>query len=432
MKSVKKRFSNFSRSAHCESYAVRPSKETELSRVFHTFPGKKILARGNGLSYSDCCLLNKGLMIDTQYFDHLLEFNAENGILACQGATTFKDLFLVDPSFIPPVIPGTLHATVAGGIANDVHGKNNHKAKCFGHHIAWLELQVGEKTYLCSPTQHQDLFRATIGGVGLTGIIKRVGIRMQRQTAWVEKKTQAFKNIEHLLQAMQNKGIHYDYQVAWLDLLNQPKALLTLANHISCNQAVIENASQPINVPKLPFRIITPWMIKQFNHLYFNFSRKTAKIMPLWQFNNPLDSIGHWNNVYGSRGLLQFQAVFPTQSACNTLEKLISLMQSHHARPILCVLKYFTQSGKGMLSFVEPGFTLAVDFINTPRARQAIMAINQIVAETGGKVYLAKDLLLNPQQFSKMYANCQNFFDILRQYQSPMYSDLAKRLEFSI
>ena len=432
MKSVKKRFSNFSQSAHCEAYAVRPSRETELSDVFHAFPEKKLLARGQGLSYSDCCLLDEQVLIDTQNLNHLLEFNAENGILVCQGAATFKDLLLVDPNFIPPVIPGTLHATVAGGVANDVHGKNNHKAQSFGHHIAWLELQISEKCYHCSPTHHQDLFWATIGGVGLTGIIKRVGIRMQQKTPWVEKKTQAFQSLQHLLQAMQEQGIHYDYQVAWLDLLNQPNALLTFANHISGNQAVIEHAPKPFCVPKLPLRVITPWMIKQFNRFLFYFSHKSPEIIPLWQFNNPLDRISHWNYVYGSRGLLQFQAVFPTQTAFKTLETLISLIKSHRAQPMLCVLKYFTQPGKGMLSFVEPGFTLALDFINTPQARKAITAMNQTVAEIGGKVYLAKDLLLNPQQFSNMYTNHQNFFDILEKYQSPMYSDLAKRLGFSI
>ncbi len=416
-------FSNFSNTIQTASSCLRPDNEKELRVITQTALGKSLLARGNGLSYSDCSLNTLGMTLDLCRFNHLLAFDEETGLLSCQGAVSFADLFLVHPNYIPPVIPGTLHATLAGGIANDIHGKNNHLRGSLGQHLEALDLQINNEIYSCSRNNNADLFYATIGGLGLTGIIHRVVLKMQPASQVVETETQSFDNFEKLLSAMQTQGITYDYQVAWLDLINKPRALLSLANHSS---QTLNYNYHPFSIPKLPFRLINPWLMKHYNNYYFQ--KKRPALQSLSQFNNPLDSILRWNRLYGKKGLLQFQAVFDTQIAASILEKLLEIIRDSEATAVLAVLKYFTQASSGLLSFSQPGFSLALDFINNKPSRDAIFAMNTFITALKGKVYLAKDLLLTPEQFRFQYPQYKAFSQLLKKYQSPMQSDLARRL----
>lgn len=428
--SRKQAISNFSRSKKTSADVFRPDSEEQLVVIAEQNTTQGILARGNGLSYSDCCLNDKKTIIDTTRLNHFIEFDNATGIVICQASVTFADLFLVDKAYVPPVIPGTLYATVAGGIANDVHGKNNPQAGSFGHHVVWLDLQIGSQTYRCSREENASLFAATVAGVGLTGIITRAAIRLRQASRTVSKTTHAFTNIHKLLAHMQNQGLAYDYQAAWLDLLNQPHALLTLANH--CAQSDPELQSQPLKaqytLPTLPVCLVRPRVMKQFNRWYFQQAKLGEQLLPLWKYNNPLDAIPSWNNLYGPHGLLQFQAVFPAEEALHIIHNLLNLIKKHRAHPLLAVLKYFTQSGLGLLSFTQPGFTLAIDFANNQAASLAIAAMNQLIAKVGGKVYLAKDMLLTREQFISMYPKQEAFTRILSTYPSAMYSDLGKRL----
>ena len=422
-----KPFSNFSRAINTTAKSVRPDDEEQLHAIFATHGGS-LLIRGNGLSYSDCCVNHKGTIVETSRLNHMLSFDTSTGIAVCQGAVTFSDLFLLDSKYIPPVIPGTMHATVAGGVANDVHGKNNPHMGTFGHHVEWIELQNGEQTLKCSPTENKALFNATIAGLGLTGFIKRVAIRMHKASRFVAKRTQKFTSMPELLDYMQNEGLQYDYQVAWLDLLNQPRALLSLAKHIPNYDKHTQGPKRRYTVPNLPTRFVNHALMKQFNRVYYQKATTDTKNLPLWQFNNPLDAVNHWNRWYGKKGLLQFQAVFDQENANTTMDSLLALIRSHRATPTLAVLKYFTEAGPGLLSFAKPGFTVAIDFIHNPQARLAIGAMNQLIASMNGKIYLAKDLLLNREQFISMYENHEKFCEILTTHNSAMSSDLSKRL----
>ena len=427
-------FSNFTRAINTSATTVRPDKEEQLTEIFDTKHHFGILARGNGLSYSDCCVNHEEMIVDTTRLNHILSFDPSTGIAVCQGAATFADLFSLDPQFIPPVIPGTLHATLAGGVANDIHGKNNHQSGTFGQHIVWLELQIGQHSFHCSRTEHVDLFNATIAGLGLTGIIKRVAIRLHKASHMVTKKTEKFTSFPRLLQRMELEGIHHDYQVAWLDLLNKPSALLSFANHVETTSRT-KRYTKPTRrhwIPRLPFRLVNHYLMKQFNRAFYHQAKTESHTIPLWQFNNPLDEINDWNRLYGKHGLLQFQAVFAVDYAHGTLDTLIAIIQSCKATPTLAVLKYFTEAGAGLLSFVEPGFTIAIDFINNSSARRAIAEMNQYISTLPGKVYLAKDLFLTREQFSKMYPGHKIFSNILATYNSPMSSCLGRRLGIGI
>ncbi|CEK11284.1 FAD-binding oxidoreductase [Legionella hackeliae] len=419
-----KKLSNFSHSILTNATCLRPDNETQVAEAFTD--SQTLLARGNGSSYGDCCFNSEGVIVETSRLNHLISFDTSTGILIAQGGVSFADLFSINPQYVPPVIPGTLRATLAGGVANDVHGKNNHQAGSFGQHVAWLELQLNNKSFTCSPQKNRDLFYATIGGLGLTGIIKRVALNMRKASSFVEVETEKYTELKPLLKRMQSQGTQYDYQVAWLDLLNQERcALLSGANH---TEKTIKKGRYHLAIPKLPFRVVTAWNMKLFNRWYFKYSHTKKRNLPLYHFNNPLDAVQHWNRLYGKKGLLQFQAVFAADTAQNTIEQLLQIINKTEATPTLAVLKYFTQYGSGLLSFTQPGFTLAADFINNHQAQIAMRAMNEQITQIGGKCYLAKDLFLTPDQFRHQYPHYEEFIDVLSHYKSPMRSDLSRRL----
>lgn len=418
--------SNFAKNLHTRSICVRPDNEEQLND-FLAENKSKILARGHGLSYNDSCLFHQGTILDTSRLNHFFSFDPQTGVVVCQGGVTFADLFLLDREFVPPVLPGTVHATLAGAIAHDVHGKNNHALGSFGHHIEWFDLHIRNKTFHCSQQENPDLFHATIGGLGLTGVILRIALRLRKAPLWVKKSTSAFFSYQQLLEDMQTQGIHHDYQVAWLDLFNHERALLTYGDHVHSTQLCPPSHTARYPIPKLPLRLIRPWNIKLLNQTYFHFAQG-EQIQSLWTFNHPLDGVQHWNRLYGKKGFVQFQAVFPLGTALQTLKQLKQLIQVHQAHPTLSVLKLLTQSGRGMLSFTEPGFTLAIDFIYNAAAEQTIRAMNQWIADMDGKIYLAKDKWLTQPQFEMMYPNAARFKEIRKSYSEDMHSDLGQRL----
>ena len=428
MRSKKTTLTNFSHVIYSDSLCLRPDNEHQLADYMMNTKPTSILARGAGLSYNDSCLNQAGYIIDTQRLNHLIRFDSNTGIAVCQSGVLFKDLFLLHPDFIPPVLPGTVHATIAGGIAHDVHGKNNHQQSSFGHHIVWIDLLINDKLVHCNREKHRALFHATIAGLGLTGIITRVGIRLRKASRYVQVENTRMDSLEELLKHMTTRGLHYDYQVAWLDLLStSPRALLSLANH--CEPFSIKE-QQTHTVPKIPFCLLNSWNIKWFNRFFLN-SKKPIQNITLEQFNNPLDRINHWNRLYGPHGLIQFQGVFDQENAIHALNHLLNLIRVHKATSTLAVLKLFTQTGEGLLSFCKPGFTLAVDFIHNEPARMAITAMNQYIAGINGRIYLAKDLFLNPTEYKMMYEHHQQFRHTLSKYHCSMNSLLGTRLEIT-
>jgi decaprenylphospho-beta-D-ribofuranose 2-oxidase len=428
MHSKLKQFSNFSRAVTTTSTCFRPDQEWDLPALLQEPCEQGWLARGNGLSYNDSCLLQNGHIIDTSRLNHLLDFDAASGLAVCQAAATFADLLLLDENYIPPVLPGTLHATIAGGIAHDVHGKNNPHAGSLGHHIKWLEVQISGKDFFCDATKNEELFRTTISGLGLTGVIRRIGLQLRQSSRWIAKRSQKYDDLAKLLAVMQEEGLQQDYQVAWLDLLNEPRALLFYGNHTAAPSSNPTSQFQQRVLPKHPLPFVQRWLLKQFNKAYFHQAANNIELIPLWQFNNPLDALKNWNFLYGRKGLLQFQGVFPTANALVVLQNLHKIIREYQAIPALAVLKLFTQKGAGLLSFPQPGFTIAVDFKNDAAAHAAIKAINQLIIEVQGNIYLAKDLFLTKEQFKLMYPQYKTFQSLLSHYKSPMRSDLSRRL----
>lgn len=416
---------NFSRSVSHQSLFIRPDTEKELFNYLNEHKPEALLSQGSSLSYSDCGINSKGLIINTERLNHYVSFDSHSGLLVCQAGITFKELLNLHPEFIPPVIPGTLYATLGGALANDVHGKNNHQEKSFGSHVEWIELFIQDQLIQCSRKKNRELFDATIGGLGLTGIITRIALRLKKASHYVAIENRSFTELNPLLEAMSKEGVQYDYQVAWLDLLHKkPRALLSLANHIPSGKL---QKTHSFYIPPIPVRLIYEWSLSYFNSYHFH-NKPTQEHLSLEQFNNPLDKLRHWNRLYGKKGLIQFQAVFSNETNSFFLEYLINTLKKHKATPTLAVLKLFTHAGEGLLSFSTPGFSIAVDFVNNDQAHQAIKELNQFIVEHQGKIYLAKDLLLTKEQYENIYDQHSVFSELLKHYQSPMYSDLAKRL----
>ena len=426
-----KTLSNFTRAVYSQSPCFRPENESQLQAIATELTPQTPLARGAGLSYSDCCLNQDKPIIDCRRLNHFISFDEATGLLVCQPGITFAELFSVHPDFTPPVIPGTLKATLGGGIANDIHGKNNHQAGTLGHHLKWLELQLGNQVIHCSRNENPDLFSASIGGLGLTGVIKRLAITLKKASSTLQVEKHRLMTWNALLAKMRAENQQYEYQVAWLDLLNESEhAMLSQANH--CLSANAMPPPKALTLPPLPIRLINSFSIRHFNRFYFQITKTKKQIVSLQEFNNPLDRINHWNRLYGKPGLLQFQAVFEDSRAHETLHELRSLIHTSRAIPTLAVLKYFTQPGAGLLSFVQPGFTVAIDFIHTHSAIKAIQRMNEAITIRGGKVYLGKDLFLTPQQFKKQYAEQVLFKKILNNYHCAIESNLSRRLNLGM
>lgn len=422
MQTKKQLFSNFSRARQSTSHCYRPDNEKQLGTLLPELKASSLLARGNGMSYSDCCLNSEQTIIDMRRLNHIIAFDETTGMVTCQAGVTIKDLLHLHPEFIPPVIPGTVNATLAGAIANDVHGKNNAHLGTFGHHVEWIELYAGEQLIRCSRKDHADLFYATIGGVGLTGIITRLALRLRKASPYVEVHTEKHQFFAGLMQRMQDNASACDYQAAWLDLIHRPQAIYTYANHTDkpAHKKLHQRA-----IPKLPIRLVYHWSMNCFNRYFYDFSSCKTRIKHLQHFNNPLDRIDNWTRWYGKKGLVQFQAVFPVENGHQILQQLLALIRKSDATATLAVLKYLTQNGVGLLSFAQPGFTLAIDFVNNNKAELAIKAMNHLITEVGGRIYLAKDLFLDSKEFQQQYPQHQHFSTFIP---ANMHSDLAERL----
>lgn len=426
MKHKIQKFSNFSRSNWTSCTCFRPDTEKDAKKILLENANTNLIFRGNGLSYSDCNLLSNGKSIDISRLNNFISFDKESLILEVQGGVTFKDLLYFKKDLVPAIIPGTLNATIAGSIANDVHGKNNHKFGSIGYEIKSIRVEQGLNTFDCDSINNKELFYATIGGLGLTGLITRVKIRLHKASKTVFANSKKFESHKELLDYMQHEGINYDFQVAWIDWLNDgERSVYSYANYARIN----ENFKEPkkIILPKIPLKIINPILIKQFNKYFYRKNHFENHLMPLWEFNNPLDALQNWNYIYGKKGLLQFQAVIPIEKK-EALVSLRQIIQHFKASPLLVVLKYFTHKAEGLLSFCEPGFCIAVDFMNEEKSILAIQALNAYIASINGKIYLAKDLFLTPEQFNTMYENATVFQNTLKQYNTNFNSDLGIRI----
>ncbi|HUI62520.1 MAG TPA: FAD-binding oxidoreductase [Steroidobacteraceae bacterium] len=389
-------------------------------------PGRTVVPYGNGRSYGDSCLNVGGGVVRTRALDRFIHFDRELGLLSCEAGVLLEEILriVVPQGWFLPVVPGTAQVTVGGAIANDVHGKNHHRAGTFGCHVRQFELVRSDGTRLmCSPLENADWFGATIGGLGLTGVITWAELQL-RSVAGPRLRVQKerFHDLESFFALSEQSDRDYEYTVAWIDCLGRGRHLgrgvMQRANHMRWGaEPARERREAPAAVRSIPFvppvSLVNTASLRLFNTAYYHLegrqSGETDEDYTGVLF--PLDSIQHWNRIYGSRGFLQYQCVVPHSAARRAVGELLESIAVSGLGSFLAVLKRFgLAKSPGMLSFPMEGVTLALDFPNSGDAvRRLFDRLNSIVSAAGGRLYPAKDARMPGALFRSGYPRWKTF-----------------------
>lgn len=431
--------SGWGRVSEVETLAARPERLADLRRQMGE--AGTVLAYGLGRSYGDAPLVaNNGRTILMTRLNRLISFDEATGELVAEAGVSFDELqrIFLPRGWIVPVSPGTAFVTLGGAIANDVHGKNHPLAGSLSRHIDWCDLLLpsGEEKRV-SRSENSDIFYATLGGIGLTGIIVRAAMRLQKVPgAMMQVVRMRTKNLEDTFAAFAATSDEDPYAVAWMDVLAQGPLL---------GRGIFEKARpaagawqdppavlpMPIDLP--PF-VMNPFSISMFNKLRYNLfgpSEPTGHLISTARFLYPLDRIKDWNRMYGKRGFRQFQAVIPTANAEKGIRKLLESIAGSRQGSFLAVLKKMGETGEGYLSFPMPGYTLALDFPNNEGLGELLAHLEKVTLEHGGRIYLAKDSALSPTAFRAMYPRLGEFRRVLSRIDPTgrMDSVMARRLK---
>ncbi|GAB3342662.1 FAD-binding oxidoreductase [Marivirga atlantica] len=399
--------------------------------------------RGNGRSYGDASLGAK--VIDTTAYNKVLSFDTEKGIITAQSGVLLSDLLeiIVPKGWFLPVTPGTKFITLGGAVASDVHGKNHHKEGAFSNHIEYLTLLDAHGNLVqCSKQSNSEIFKAACGGMGLTGPIVEISLRLKAiETAYIKQKQIKAKNLENLLPLFEENA-SYTYSVAWIDCLkkgeNYGRSILMLGEHATKEEV---KSSHKLKVPKskalsIPFNFpsftLNNFTIGAFNQLYYskNISAVKEMVTPYEGFFYPLDNILHWNRIYGKKGFLQYQFVIPKNDGGKGIIKIMKMISNRGMTSFLAVLKTMGPEDTGYLSFPKEGYTLALDFPIRKGLFEFLDELDKVVIELGGRLYLAKDARMSASVFHKTYPNIELFREAAKKtnLSKDFNSDLNKRL----
>lgn len=380
------------------------------------------LPRGEGRSYGDVCLNNNGTLINTNKLKKILYFDELNGLIECEAGITLKELleYLIPKGWFLPVVPGTSHVTLGGAIANDIHGKNHHKVGSLGNFVKSLNLLTSDKRVsLCSPDQNQDKFSATIGGLGLTGLIVSARIQLIKiESDLIDSKSVKFNSLDEFFELNELLENTNEYTVSFIDINLKTKSLRGIF-HVGShskntkNYQIKNKRSISFTFPFIQrFSIVNNLTINLLNNFYFWINKNdNVKKQHYRSFFFPLDFIKNWNKAYGKKGFYQYQFVVPLKNSKSTLEQVIDLISFYNQRPVLSVLKTFgTVESRGLMSFPICGLTLAMDFQNKgDTTLKMFNDLDKIVLENNGKIYIAKDSRMEKDSFKKFYPNFDEF-----------------------
>jgi len=406
-------------------YPVTTEKVIALSDRHASLPPSAltVLPLGNARSYGDSCLNDGGVLLAARGLDHFIAFDPATGVLICEAGVLFADILdlVVPQGWFLPVTPGTRFVTVGGAIANDVHGKNHHRAGTFGHHVLAFELlRTDGSRRVCSPTENADWFAATVGGLGLTGVITRATIQLRRIAGpWMSTESHRFESLAGFFELSQASDRDYEYTVSWIDCAAKGKALgrglFSRANHApSRPDARPMPSKRRLGMPVTPpVSLVNTLSLRAFNQLYYHRQRgRVAHATTHYEpFFYPLDGMANWNRMYGPRGFLQYQCVVPPASAEPAIAELVRTIAEAGGGSFLAVLKQFgDRPSPGMLSFSRPGATLALDFPNQGTETFRLLdRLDAIVAASGGAVYPAKDARMSGEHFRQYFPACEAF-----------------------
>jgi FAD/FMN-containing dehydrogenase len=383
---------------------------------------KSILPYGYGKSYGDSCQNDSAVLIDTKGLNKYIQFDRETGIIRCESGVTLAEIldFVVPQGWFLSSTPGTKYISVGGALANDVHGKNHHRSGTFGCHVTQFELlrSSGERL-ICSPTENIELFKATIGGLGLTGLVTWVEFKLQKcPSAFFAMEAIKFDNLEEFFVINSESDKDFDYTVSWVDCSAQGgslgRGIYNRGNHADPKDHQLPKLpkQKQINFPfDAPF--INYASVLAFNMMYFNKQnqKKEKQIVHYDPFFYPLDAVLNWNKAYGKNGFLQYQFVVPFGNDYNTIHKILTIVSESGMSSFLTVLKTFGYvQSPGMLSFPRPGVTMAIDFrYNGNKTLDKLKQLDAVVKDAGGVLYPAKDARMSGEDFRVFYPQWEEF-----------------------
>jgi FAD/FMN-containing dehydrogenase len=380
--------------------------------------GERCIAFGAGRSYGDVCLNEGGALLRTRRLDHFIAFDRAAGRLTCEAGVQLKDILdLATPQgWFPPVTPGTRFVTVGGAIANDVHGKNHHIQGAFGHHVRRLELlrSDGERI-VCGPDLRPEWFAATVGGLGLTGLIAWAELQLTPvSNAFMVTQATRFRSLEEFWTLNERAEQDWPYTVSWIDCAAKGgRGILLAGRHAPTRSGLPAARERKLNFPvETPISLVNAASLRAFNAAYYHRPLPRGLALSHYApFFYPLDAILNWNRIYGARGFFQYQCVLPPACSREAIADLLAMIARSGAGSFLAVLKTFgARPSLGMLSFPRPGATLALDFPNHgAKTLKLFNELDAIVAQAGGALYPGKDARMPGEMFRRGFPAFEKF-----------------------
>jgi FAD/FMN-containing dehydrogenase len=408
---------------------LKPLHNAQVLPVDRTVKG---LAFGNGRSYGDVCLNPDGVLWTTQGLDRFIALDDANGLLTCEAGVLLRDIqrLVVARGWMLPVTPGTQLITLGGAIANDVHGKNHHVMGSFGDHVRNLRLLRTDGEIIdCGPNEQANWFQATLGGMGLTGVITQATVQLRRiHGPWLQTENEPFSDLSSFFDLADTSEADWEHTVSWVDCLNRKgRGVFMRANHAETQTGPMP-AKGLLGIPVVPpVSLVNPLSLRPFNWAYYQMQarKRNTALVHYEPFFHPLDNVKNWNRIYGPKGFYQYQSVVPRSTGKEAVLAMLDAISRSGEGSFLAVLKTFgNRPSMGMMSFPMPGVTLALDFPNKGAKTVALLrSLDDIVRSAGGRIYAAKDATMPRYLFEQGYPRLNEFL----QYRDPGISSAMSR-----
>jgi len=430
-----------------ESYTLNP-RDTDDAK--DDIKRGEVIARGLGRSYGDQAVNENNFVAICTKLNHFLHWDEQEGILECEAGVSLEEIitYFGKKGWLPMICPGTKFVTVGGAIANDIHGKAHHIDGSFVNCVLSFTILLADGTVVeASRSENTDLFWANFGGLGLLGVILKARLRLRKiETTYFKQKSIVIKNLDHMLEALDQYDHEYNYSVAWIDALAKGSKLgggvLTLGNAAKLNELPEKLKVEPLKLHKtsklavpffLPSFALNGLTVRMLNRVIAFVQNSPKEFVHYEKFFFPLDAINNWNKGYGKRGFIQYQFVIPEDNGKKNLTEILELIAGSGCTPFLNVFKRMGE-GQGILSFPFKGYTLAIDFPVTKELLAFTPKLDGKVLAAGGRLYLGKDALLHESTFKAMYPQHKEWMAIKRKYDpdNRFSSNISRRLGLNV
>ncbi len=433
---VKQTLSGWGRYPQVAAQIARPDRYAELVGLAQG----AALARGHGRAYGDAAISAAGTTVLMTRLNRFLAFDAETGVLTAEAGVSLDEILhvVMAQGWFLPVTPGTRFVTLGGAVAADVHGKNHHHVGSFSAFVREIELFTPQGVLRCSAELYPSVFWATVGGMGMTGIIGEVTLQLKRiPSAEMQVQHRPAANLAEAFALMESAELDDEYTVAWIDCLASGKNLgrsVFMRGHHAEGALSAGPKAAKLKMPfDLPGVALNRYSVKAFNAFYYRWEGRKQQSFrcDLAPFFYPLDGVQNWNRLYGKKGFVQYQFVLPPETAVKGLEAVLTRLSLSGNASFLAVLKRFGAAGSGLLSFPMPGYTLALDLPMRHDTLALLDTLDAVVLDHGGRVYLAKDARLAASSLPRMYPHLDAWRELRHQLdpEGLFVSALGRRLE---